>query len=363
MNTLSIITPAYNAATFISQLIESVVCQPVKVEHIIVNDGSTDNTQQICEEYASKYNNIRLINSENKGAGAARNIGIKAATGKYLIFIDSDDLLFNNVINNKFLLFLERCAQKKVDIISTAIGSTDINLINKPTIIKPQKLSEIKGNLPWLEFWSFIYSHDFILNNNIAFFEYQEQDIESAFRYRTFSKTSRIEVIPQYSYYLRRVNPTSNMHTYNYHKLHRIKAKVYAQLVDESLCNKRPKSETIRLQYIEIESIYCYLKYTWKYGHENTTDYKEYYNEMRNLFLKRMKRYFLHMNNWRLETVSRYFYYILFVQSYLFFKKIEKTPVAQEIKKTKVPMQLDADSRILERLTTWSQEIGFAEES
>ena len=362
MNTLSIITPAYNAEAFISQLIESVVRQPVQAEHIIVNDGSTDSTKIICEEYASKYKNIKFINSENKGAGAARNIGIRAATGKYIIFVDSDDLLFNNVINNQMLLFLEQCNQKKIDIVSTAIGSADINLINKPTIIPPQNVSEIKGNLPWLEFVSYIYRRDFIIKNDIVFFEYKEQDVESAFRYRTFSKTTRIEVAPQYSFYLRRVNPHSNMHTCNYFKLYRIKANVYAKLVDESVNNNRPKTETIRLQSTEIESIYCYLKYTWKYGHENTADYKKYYHEMKGLFRRRKKGFFFNMNYKRFELVCRYFYYVLFIKSFLVFAKIEKMPVAQEFERKKSSLQLDNDSIIFERLAKWSHSIGFVME-
>lgn len=359
MNILSIITAAYNAEAFISHLIDSIVCQPVQVEYIIVNDGSTDNTKYICEEYIKKYKNIRLINTDNKGAGAARNIGIKAATGKYLIFVDSDDLLFNNVINDSLLNFLEQSAAQNIDIISTAIGSTDVNLINKPIIIQPQNSADIEGSLPWLEFWSFIYRRDFIIKNNIVFFEYQEQDVESAFRYRAFSKTSNIKVAPKYSYYLRRVNPTSNMHTLNYYKLFRIKSKIYAQLVDESIYNKRPKTETIRLQYTEIECIYCYFKYTWKNGHEDTPNYQVYYNEIKKLFLKRIKGAILYMNYRHLESICRYLYYILYIQCFLSFKIIEKKPAAQVVEHAKVPLQFDDESRIIERLAKWSQEVVF----
>lgn len=359
MNTLSIITPAYNAQAFIGQLIESIICQPIMVEHIIVNDGSSDNTKFVCEEYAKKYNNIRLINSENKGAGAARNIGIRAATGRYLIFVDSDDLLYSNVINDNFLLFLKSCDHKNIDIISTAIGSSDVNLINKPTIIQPQKIHEIKGSLPWLEFWSFIYRHDFITENHIDFFEYQEQDVESAFRYRTFSKTSRIVVAPQYSYYLRRVNPTSNMHTINYYKLYRIKAKVYAQLVDEAMSNNRPQEEAGRLQYTEIECIYCYLKYTWHHGRESSTDYKLHFNELKEIFRKRIKATIIYKSFSKLKTIGRYLYYILFIKSFLCFKKIDNVPIVQDVESVQEPLQLDADSIILERLSKWSLDKGI----
>ncbi len=94
---LSIIIPTYNCEKYIEKCIKSIIEQKDDlIEIIIINDGSTDNTLQICEEFAQKYNNIKLINQGNKGVSYSRNIGIQNASGKYIMFVDSDDYLVEN---------------------------------------------------------------------------------------------------------------------------------------------------------------------------------------------------------------------------------------------------------------------------
>lgn len=94
MSKISIIVPIYNSEKYLKQCIESLITQTFKnIEIILINDGSTDKSKQICEEYAVKDDRIKLINKNNEGVSVARNIGIKIATGKYIAFIDSDDWL------------------------------------------------------------------------------------------------------------------------------------------------------------------------------------------------------------------------------------------------------------------------------
>ena len=90
---VSIIMPAYNAEKYIDEAIDSVISQTfANWELIIVNDGSTDDTQKIVEAYVSSDTRIKLINQENKRLGAARNEGIKNAKGEWVAFLDADDL-------------------------------------------------------------------------------------------------------------------------------------------------------------------------------------------------------------------------------------------------------------------------------
>lgn len=93
-NLVSIITPAYNCEKFISQTIESVIAQTyTNWEMVIVNDKSTDNTENIIKKYVQKDRRIRLINhSENFGAAVARNTALENAEGRFIAFLDSDDL-------------------------------------------------------------------------------------------------------------------------------------------------------------------------------------------------------------------------------------------------------------------------------
>lgn len=91
---ISLIIPVYNVEKYLRECIDSVVNQNYdKLEIIIINDGSTDNSEEIIQEYLKKYQNIKYIKQENKGLSEARNVGIKYATGKYMMFLDSDDYL------------------------------------------------------------------------------------------------------------------------------------------------------------------------------------------------------------------------------------------------------------------------------
>ncbi|WP_140487676.1 glycosyltransferase family 2 protein [Flavobacterium sp. GSA192] len=89
---ISIIIPVYNVSAYLRQCLDSVVHQSYShLEIILVNDGSTDDSLEICEEYQALDSRIKLINQDNKGLSGARNTGIDAATGNYVFFIDSDD--------------------------------------------------------------------------------------------------------------------------------------------------------------------------------------------------------------------------------------------------------------------------------
>lgn len=101
---LSIIVPVYNVEVFLEECLQSLVNQTLGMtEIIIVNDGSTDDSCIIIEEYEKKYENIIVINQKNQGLAAARNSGIKVATGKYIAFIDSDDFIDLDMFEQMYL--------------------------------------------------------------------------------------------------------------------------------------------------------------------------------------------------------------------------------------------------------------------
>ncbi|MFQ6793630.1 MAG: glycosyltransferase family 2 protein [Thomasclavelia sp.] len=96
---VSIIVPVYNVEKFLGKCLESIITQTYQnIEIVVINDGSTDNSLAICQEYEKKDSRIYLINSMNEGVSSARNKGIKKATGKYLAFVDSDDYIEKNMI-------------------------------------------------------------------------------------------------------------------------------------------------------------------------------------------------------------------------------------------------------------------------
>ncbi len=97
---VSVIIPVYNIDKYISKCLDSIINQSIfnDIEVIVVNDGSTDESYNICLEYSKKYNNIFLFSQKNSGVSSARNYGMKRATGKYIIFIDGDDFIDSNYI-------------------------------------------------------------------------------------------------------------------------------------------------------------------------------------------------------------------------------------------------------------------------
>ncbi|HFI0079179.1 SP_1767 family glycosyltransferase [Streptococcus suis] len=100
---VSVIVPVYNVKTYLARCLDSLLKQRYNnLELILVNDGSTDGSSFILEEYAQKDSRIRVIHQENAGVSAARNRGIEEATGTYITFIDSDDFVDENYIQHLY---------------------------------------------------------------------------------------------------------------------------------------------------------------------------------------------------------------------------------------------------------------------
>ena len=99
---VSVVVPVYNAAKFLETCVQSIVNQKTtwSYEAIFVNDGSTDNSLEILEHWAKSHDNIVIIDQENAGVSSARNAGIDAAHGKYIVFVDSDDWVDESYIDD-----------------------------------------------------------------------------------------------------------------------------------------------------------------------------------------------------------------------------------------------------------------------
>lgn len=99
---ISVIIPVYNCEPFLKKCLESVIGQDYpNIEIILVDDGSKDNSGRICDEYAQKYDYIKVIHQQNEGVSAARNKALKQMEGEYLCFLDSDDEFEENALNIK----------------------------------------------------------------------------------------------------------------------------------------------------------------------------------------------------------------------------------------------------------------------
>src|SRR5690606_37664414 len=95
---ISFIIPCYNAAKFLKETLDPLLeLDQDSIEVIIVNDGSTDQTLEIAQSYKEKIKNFSILDQDNQGVSAARNNGLKEASGKYIQFLDSDDMIVSNV--------------------------------------------------------------------------------------------------------------------------------------------------------------------------------------------------------------------------------------------------------------------------
>ena len=98
---ITIIVPIYNASMYLRKCLESLYHQSYKkMEILLINDGSTDNSEKICKEFVKKDSRFKYMYKKNGGVSSARNVGIEQAKGDYIIFVDSDDFCTNDMIDN-----------------------------------------------------------------------------------------------------------------------------------------------------------------------------------------------------------------------------------------------------------------------
>ena len=100
---ISVIVPIYKVEDYLDRCIQSLVNQTYKnLEIILVDDGSPDDCPRICDEWEKRDHRIKVIHQENKGLSAARNVAMRICTGEYLIFVDGDDVISNDMIESLY---------------------------------------------------------------------------------------------------------------------------------------------------------------------------------------------------------------------------------------------------------------------
>lgn len=152
---VSVIVPMYNVEEFLDKCISSIVSQTYdNIEILLIDDGSTDNTRNICFEWKERDRRIKYYYQDNQGLGPARHTGINNAKGKYLAFVDSDDWIAEQFIEKMYL-----CAQNEnadfviCDFYSVyeddTIRYADVNLGESVGLERSRELSNIKSNCIW----------------------------------------------------------------------------------------------------------------------------------------------------------------------------------------------------------------------
>ncbi len=203
MPKISVIIPVYNGEEYLIECLDSVVNQTLKeIEIICVDDGSTDKSLEILNEYRMKDSRIKILTQENSGAGVARNNAIQIANGEYVAFLDSDDLYPN--IDTLSQLYKQALIHK------VKICGGSANILTKKEILKntienyqflKDEIMQYKDYQYDYGYWRFIYDRKFLIENNIAFPNYlRGQDPPFFIKAMTLAQEFYAMKMPTYIY-------------------------------------------------------------------------------------------------------------------------------------------------------------------
>lgn len=222
---LTVIVPMYNASTYINNCIESILRQTYKnIEIILINDGSTDNTELICKKYQQIDSRIVLINQENKGVSIARNLGLNNANGEYITFIDSDD----TIERDTYQIVLNKMNEQNADIgifkyrryDSYTNNSIEYGISEEKSYTFPEILEDYLSLNDYKKLgeanWNKVFRKNCIKNIKFKTIRIGEDFL---FNYEAFKNASKIVNIPLvlYNYYIN--NNSATLSEFNKGKL------------------------------------------------------------------------------------------------------------------------------------------------
>lgn len=206
---LSIIIPVYNVEKYLQKCLKSVFKNlPIKTEVIIINDGSPDNSEEIIKEFATKYNEILYIKKENGGLSSVKNMGLKQAKGKYVIFLDSDDYVSSNMYDTMLKKIIDTDSDiVYCDVLMTYEDNTVKYVKMQDDMYKDQLMQILNNNLMAAS-WNKIVKRE--LYNGLIFPEgLNNEDV--AVSPQIFLRANNIEYIPSPFYkYVQRSGSIQN---------------------------------------------------------------------------------------------------------------------------------------------------------
>lgn len=223
---LSIIVPVYKAEKFIQQCIDSILKQSfTDFELILINDGSPDNSGVILDQYLNKDSRVKVIHKNNEGPSATRNMGIKAAKGEFIGFVDSDDTLEINMLDKMYKTGVSSnadivaCGYVEIDdsnkIINQAISPLNSKLYLEGNNIKEELELLLKSNktLGYASLCNKIYKRTFLIENQLLLNETIKIAEDLCFNITAFLKAERVCSINEGLYNYRRINTESIMNS------------------------------------------------------------------------------------------------------------------------------------------------------
>ncbi len=268
MKYFSIIIPIYNAEKYLKESLDCILSQSFKdFELILVNDGSTDNSEKICQEYASKDSRVTVITTKNQGSGPARNEGIKRANGKFCYFPDGDDLLTENALEQIY----EETQKQEADLYVFAFYQATRD--NPKKILQERCNDFLDGDVVRNQYeiymqtgktyiqgapWNKVFKTENIKQNHIEYPSLKRnQDEVFIVRYMNTVKNVKFCDIPIYIYFINDTKAEWNKFPSNYLD---IRTEVYKEFVKNIIpWNKENKKVKYLIHFTYLETVLkCY---------------------------------------------------------------------------------------------------------
>lgn len=262
---ISIVVPVYNVEKYLKRCLDSLINQTYEnIEIILVNDGSTDDSLEICKEYSKNDKRIKIVSKKNEGLGMARNTGIDNASGQYICFFDSDDFVEINAIEKLHDVIIKERPQivcfgfKKLrsngEIINTYIPDANkMNFCGEEVINEflPELISENPNTgRSWgltMSAWASIYSMDLVKDSGWRFVS--ERDIISEDIYSLlllYKNVNKVSILSEALYFYC-INPSSLTHTYRKDRYEKIE---YFYRMCQTVCKELQYPEFIKRRII-----------------------------------------------------------------------------------------------------------------
>ena len=328
---ISLVVPVFNVESYLSRSINSFLGQTFKdIEIILVDDGSTDNSGKICDEYALQDNRIRVFHTNNNGVALARNVGLRAALGNYIIFPDGDDVLHPKMIEILFKMInsgdydFSMCYGERIyaidEINNRCVKDFDTcssKELSRDSCMKDLYLGSKLDEIQFKVVWNKLYKKELL--ENLYFINTASQDTE--FNNRVYQRVRKAILLQDYMYYwIQR----SNSITHSGYNLRYVNV-IYSFL---DCLNGIPKEETLYRSYClrrmyRIMASHRYMSKGYK-SHDVAVQHcknllKQTFNEfIKNLFIPLSERVFLSLFNYCP------FSYSIFVQFSEYKSKLNK---------------------------------------
>lgn len=282
MAKVSVLVPVYNVEKYLSECLDSLVAQTLEdIEVICINDGSTDSSRSILEDYSSKHSNFRVLDQQNAGYGVAMNRGLKAATGEYIGIVESDDFASPEMFERLYSV----ASENKCDI----VRSNRFNHANNESTLCAMLRGLSYGNVfspvmddqrifvPAPAIWANLYKREFLEKNGICFLETPGASFQdTGFVYKAMIAADRVLLIEDAFLHYRVDNEQSSVKSAD---------KVFCivdefQSIDKFLKSFPEKRAAFAGNYCALR----YQAYQWNYNRLK--------DEQRRLFMKKFSKEF-----------------------------------------------------------------------